>query len=902
MANKVLKLNSEANLRLVDNGDGTYSFSVSGGSGGGGGGAGDASAANQVIGNTSLATIATQTNVSKGAGTTDATTVRVVLPTDTPAIPSFGPDITLAATVASGGTGAALAAKGNAGFGLNILGTWTGTVTVEQSTDGGTTWTVASIAPLGGGLRTSSITANGQYEGITAGTTHIRVQGTGVLTGSVNYSLVVTRNSRITRVWSTSAANMLVSSWLSDANGTAIVAGTTLRSTSLPVVQADATITRCSFADTGAGLVTTDMTQLGTTGSGMTVNQSGGNLVVTTGATVNSEFLARSNVSVSGAFARRLKFNMSQRIVNQNLSFYMADIVGEGLAFTTDATGLILTVTKTAHGYTSKNVGQAIFVGGFTGIAASAPGRMVITGIVDANTFTISPAFSCTWTRSTTTATVTFVGGAPIFAIAENATVSASSDTAAIVNGVVSLLTFTTGGVTTFNCLNAGATSGTLTLTMTSKALTASSSGTLCAWGMNNYHDLISGTATGQLAFDANRRGWGSGATVQTNMSTSAAPGPLLHLQSDATYCAESSRTSVSSTTQVMAQIADRVENIPNDDVQLYLFIQVLNGTTAPASTTTINIGMWSLEKLGNNKVHIAGSTQNATGHSLMAKITEAISITGNVTVTATNLQSNINQIAGATPITTSPNGATNKAIAAMLGTANTNTDYSAQAWAAATGSGATIADTSGDGVSTGYDVSVTAVTLGSAVGMWVFLQESMDNGTTWKDIWQTELISTVSHTYIPAIPICGRRRMRWVNINATGTATAATTMTVTVTAMKTSGQAPKQVQWFDRTNNLTAGTVTGTGVSSSVYNIEGCKAFTFYVRNGTITTGATIKVQFSMDGTNFYDASAAVTMVASSLTLIPITAGIVGRFAKFISVTAGTANLVTDAGIYATN
>ena len=254
----------------------------------------------------------------------------------------------------------------------------------------------------------------------------------------------------------------------------------------------------------------------------------------------------------------------------------------------------------------------------------------------------------------------------------------------------------------------------------------------------------------------------------------------------------------------------------------------------------------------------------------------------------------------GQTPIGFQANGSTNRALVAGIAGPTSNTDYSAQAWAASSGSGATISNANGLGVSVGYNIGVTSYTAGSSVGLWVFVQESMDNGTTWKDIWQSELITGVSNTYVPAIPVGGRRRMRWININATGAATAATTVTVTVTAMDGSGAAVRQAQWFDRTNAVTAGTAA-TG-NSSAYNIGGLKDFTAYIKAGTATTAAAFKVQFSFNGADWFDVSSPVSLVASTVTPIPINAGFVGRLARFVCTSAGSAQLVTEAAIYGTN
>jgi hypothetical protein len=131
----------------------------------------------------------------------------------------------------------------------------------------------------------------------------------------------------------------------------------------------------------------------------MAVSQSNSNLVLTTGTTTNSEFLARSTTSFFGAFIHRFKTILSQRIANNNFAVMMADLVGEGLSCTINSATSI-TVTQVAHGFTAANVGQSMMVGAING-AAGVPGRYAIASVpsVDTINFTVAgwPASgSCT--------------------------------------------------------------------------------------------------------------------------------------------------------------------------------------------------------------------------------------------------------------------------------------------------------------------------------------------------------------------------------------------------------------------------------------------------------------------------------------------------------------------------
>lgn len=379
----------------------------------------------------------------------------------------------------------------------------------------------------------------------------------------------------------------------------------------------------CSFTKTGSGLIADEAVQIGATGSGMTVGQAYGNLNIDTGTTAGAEVLFRSSDSFSGAHMARYRISLSQRIVNQHVVAMLADLVVADAAFSVDATGLLITVTLPAdHGFTSDNIGQTCMLGGAQGAALSHPGRYAITG-VSGNQVTFSPVFACSWTRSTTTATISFNGGAPIFSIAENATVSASSDTAAIVNGVVSLLTqgnTNNLATSTFTCLNAGATAGTLTLTMSAKAWTPSATGTLTVYGWNYVAWIRNGTSATAGWKDTQRKGWSSGAASATKTTDASPLGVVDQFYGDGQLeaFADASPASVS-TSLMFNQRATAIDSLPLVDIPLYFFFSVHNGVSAPASTTRVSIGYFRTLDIGINKVQISGFDQS--GYASLADI-----------------------------------------------------------------------------------------------------------------------------------------------------------------------------------------------------------------------------------------------------------------------------------------
>ena len=293
------------------------------------------------------------------------------------------------------------------------------------------------------------------------------------------------------------------------------------------VRQAPAEIWSASFSKVGSALLETDKFTQRRLGSGVGVSQSSGNLVLTTGTTANSEYLARSVASWRGALTARFKTILSQRIANQNFVMLLADSIGQGLTYTNTATAL--TVTKTAHGFTADNVGQFMYVGAINATSgAGVPGRYAIASITDANTFVLT------------------------------------------VSG------WTTGG------------------------------GTCDLFGWNFVRAAYSGTTATNMSVDAQRNGWNSGDTTAT-INTTASPGHVVQIYNDSRNINWADALVASATAPTVTTRASRIEALPDDEVELYWFIWLFNGTTNPASTTTWTIGFCSVEDNANVPAYIAG-------------------------------------------------------------------------------------------------------------------------------------------------------------------------------------------------------------------------------------------------------------------------------------------------------
>lgn len=146
-----------------------------------------------------------------------------------------------------------------------------------------------------------------------------------------------------------------------------------------------------------------------------------------------------------------------------------------------------------------------------------------------------------------------------------------------------------------------------LTVTFTVAAWPATGSGTLTLYGLNWLANEYTGTTATNSSFDCQRRGWASGNTTAT-INTTASPGHVGQIAFDVLSASLADALVASSTSFQWANRATRLENIPDEDVDLYLFVVVQNGSTAPASTTTLTVGFVQVEDQTRDKVRITSS------------------------------------------------------------------------------------------------------------------------------------------------------------------------------------------------------------------------------------------------------------------------------------------------------
>jgi hypothetical protein len=167
------------------------------------------------------------------------------------------------------------------------------------------------------------------------------------------------------------------------------------------------------------------------------------------------------------------------------------------------------------------------------------------------------------------------------------------------------------------------------TITFTVAGWPASGSCTVDLFGWNYIRTVYTGTTATNANVDAQRRGWNSGDTVATIITT-ASPGHVMNVAADGRNVYWSDANPASASVPTVTTRASRIENIPDDDVELYLYIWSQNFTTAPASGTTWTIGFLSIEDNANVPTYIAGVRPLGSA----APLPVAISTTATVTFT----------------------------------------------------------------------------------------------------------------------------------------------------------------------------------------------------------------------------------------------------------------------------
>jgi len=150
------------------------------------------------------------------------------------------------------------------------------------------------------------------------------------------------------------------------------------------------------------------------------------------------------------------------------------------------------------------------------------------------------------------------------------------------------------------------------TINFTVAGWPASGTCTVDLFGHSYVRNLYTGTTATNSAFDTQRKGWANGDTTAT-INTTASPGHLAQMHNEGRNVYLADMLVASATTPNVTTRASKHENIPDDNIDLYVYLWSYNGTVAPASTTTWTVGFVSVEKFANLPVYVQGQRMQGT-------------------------------------------------------------------------------------------------------------------------------------------------------------------------------------------------------------------------------------------------------------------------------------------------
>lgn len=376
--------------------------------------------------------------------------------------------------------------------------------------------------------------------------------------------------------------------------------------------------------------------------------------------------------------------------------------------------------------------------------------------------------------------------------------------------------------------------------------------GTVSLFGWNYYQATYTGTTATLMNYDAQRRGWNSG-VGSVNINSTGSPGHMLILNNEDGNAFVSDQLTTSTTSIPLLVRGSRVVNLPEENTQLYLQIRVLNGSTAPATTTSWTIGTISVENYVPTGVSITGVKAQGQGSGVPVTMSGGtLGTVGTITaVTGVTTVSTVNTVAAITN--------------ANLGFPVVVADITSAAISSST---TTAAFTPSSGPSYQINIPVTVVS-GTNPTLDVQIQEARDFGTNWVAIYDFPRITATGSYTSPVLPLTGNR-LRYVQTLG-GTTPSFTRQINRVQQSISSSPAVRQL--IDRTIVLTT-----LGSSTATLNVENNTTIAQLVVNiGAASSAPILQLQASDDGgTSWYNVGATLTAVASStvsLTIPDVTA-----------------------------
>jgi len=388
-------------------------------------------------------------------------------------------------------------------------------------------------------------------------------------------------------------------------------------------------------------------------------------------------------------------------------------------------------------------------------------------------------------------------------------------------------------------------------------------SGTCSLFGWNYYQTTYNAAVATTSQYDAQRRGWNSGNTAITT-NTTASPGHMLIMaNNDGTaYVADqliASNTGLQTTTR-----GSRVVNLPEESTSLFLQIRAVNGSTAPASTTTWTIGMSSVENYSAQSVVVNDVKAQGLASNMGVAVTNTPAVTiSSGTVTTVSTVTSVTTVASVT----SSNAAIPGIIADVASAALTTTTTTA-----------TLTPTFGSSYSVTIPVTVVS---GTAPTLDVQIQESDDTGTNWVAIYDFPRITATGFYRSPVFPFTGNR-IRYVQ--TVGGTTPSFTRAINRLQSSLSSNTPYR-QIIDRTISLT--TLNSTTPSLT---LNGTSRVQLVINIGAATTAPVLQLEGSDDnGASWYAVGTTLTSVASSTVQVTV-ANMTSQLLRARVSTAGSA------------
>lgn len=191
-------------------------------------------------------------------------------------------------------------------------------------------------------------------------------------------------------------------------------------------------------------------------------------------------------------------------------------------------------------------------------------------------------------------------------------------------------------------------------------------------------------------------------------------------------------------------------------------------------------------------------------------------------------------------------------------------------------------------GLDFGAVLAVTQ-TLGTLPTLNVKLQQSMDDGMTWQDVWHFEQMTANGSSYMPALKLQGVQQIVWT----VGGTTPSFTFQVYETGSAQPGLSAYR-RFFDYTTALLAGTLNA---SSAAYRCDGSTTVSATVTLGAGGTPGTYALQFSADGVDWYQPGTPVVAVANG-TIVVTQTNVAAPYTRVVVTSAGTGQTGTVVSI----